>query len=437
METKLELIAQKAKEDKRLKFTALAHHLNEEFLMACYRELNQQSAPGIDQMTVQAYGENLAENIRKLVQRMKQNQYRPQPVRRTYIAKASGGQRGLGIPTVEDKIVQRAITKILVAIYEADFLECSYGYRPGKSAHQALNALDKLIMTQPIHYIIDADIRGFFDNVQHGWMEQCLRQRIADPSFLRLIVRFLKAGVMDQGQYQASEKGTPQGGILSPVLSNIYLHYVLDLWFAKQMKKQLRGHAAEVRFADDFILCVEYEAEAKHILEQLRERLKKFGLELAEDKTRCIAFGRRATEQARQRHEKPATFDFLGFTHFGDKTRKGQFKVGRHTNRKKLRNKLKEINQWLKAVRNQAPMQAWWPILRAKLVGHYRYFGVSGNLTSLQRFHWRVLQMTYKWINRRSQKRSYTREGFSQLLKHYTLPQPRIYHNLYTLSTSK
>src|SRR5712692_223687 len=437
METKLELIAQKAKEDRSLKFTALAHHLNEEFLMACYRELNPQSAPGIDQMTVQAYGENLQENIGNLVQRMKQNQYRPQPVRRTYIPKASGGERALGIPAIEDKIVQMGITKLLTAIYEAEFLECSYGYRPGKSAHQALNAVDKIIMTQPIHYIIDADIRGFFDNVQHGWMEECLKQRIADPNFLRLIVRFLKAGIMDGGECQANEKGTPQGGILSPVLSNIYLHYVLDLWFAKRMKKQLKGDAEEVRFADDFILCVEYRAEAEQLLEHLRERLKKFGLELAEDKTRCLAFGRRAAAEASHHHAKPATFDFLGFTHFCDKTRKGQFKVGRRTNRKKLRIKLKEINQWLKAVRNQAPKKEWWPILRAKLTGHFRYFGVSGNMPNLKRFHQRVLQLTFKWLNRRSQKQSYTWDGFNQLLRYYALPQPRIYHNLYTLSTPK
>ncbi len=437
METKLELITPKAKEDRGLKFTALAHHLTEAFLMACYGELNRQSAPGIDQITVQAYGENLQENIRNLVPRMKQNPYRPQPVRRTYIPKASGGERALGIPAIEDKIVQMGITKILMAIYEADFLECSYGYRPGKSAHEALNVVDKILMRQPVHYIIDADIRGFFDNVQHRWMEECLQQRIADPNFLRLVVRFLKAGIMEGGEYQASEKGTPQGGILSPVLSNIYLHYVLDLWFAKRMKKRLQGYAEEVRWADDFIICVEYPAEAEQILEHLRERLKQFGLELAEDKTRCLAFGRQAAERAKQGHEKPATFDFLGFTHFCDKTRKGQFKVGRRTSRKKLRIKLKEINQWLKAVRNQAPMRQWWPILRAKLAGHMRYFGVSGNMPRLKRYHLRVLQLTFKWLNRRSQKQSYTWAGFNQMLKYYALPQPRIYHNLYTLSTAK
>lgn len=436
METKLELIAKKAKENPKLKFTALIHHINEQFLTECYKQLNRQSAPGIDRVTMQEYGKNLQEKVKQLVEGMKKWQYRPQPVRRAYIPKeANNQQRAIGIPAVEDKIIQMAIAKILTAIYEADFLECSYGYRPGKSCHDALNAVDKIIMTEPINYILDCDIRGFFDNVSHKQLVASLRQRIGDKNFIRLIVRFLKAGIMEEGKYRDSEKGVAQGNILSPVLSNVYLHYVLDQWFENETKKQLQGQAQQIRYCDDFIICVERKEDAERILQQLRERLKEYGLEIAEEKTRMIEFGRRAALQAQQRGEKTETFNFLGFTHYCDKTRRGKFKVGRRTNRKRLRAKLKELNSWLKAVRSQAQIKEWWSILGAKLAGHYRYYGVSGNYPSIRRFHQRAMYLVRKWLNRRSQKKSYTEKGFYQFLEYYPLPKPKIYHNLYTLSS--
>jgi RNA-directed DNA polymerase len=431
---KLALISERARKEPKYQFTCLAHLLNEGFLKECYYSLGRDRASGIDGVSWAEYGKQLDENLIDLVERMKAKRYKPQPAKRVYIPKNEREKRALGLPALEDKIVQKGISRVLEAIYEADFLDCSYGFRPGRSCHQAINAVDKTIMTKPINYVIEADIKGYFDNVSHQRLMECLQVRIKDPSFLLLIRRFLKAGYFEAGRIVATEQGTPQGGNLSPMLSNIFLHYVLDLWFEKKVRPQATGACHLVRYADDFICMVQYAGDAEHIEQALRERFEKFDLELHPEKTRVISFGRYERQNAKRQNRRTNTFDFLGFTHYCGTSRKGKFIVGHKTSRKKFRMKCKEMNNWLRKIRNYRPAKEWWPILQAKLRGHYQYYGVSGNMRSLQRFYSLTLRMTLKWLNRRSQHKSFNRASFDQYLEHYPLPKPGIVHNLYTLS---
>ena len=433
METKLDLITKRATEDKSFKFTSLAHLLNEETLKESFYMLKRNRAPGVDEVTYGEYEKYLTTNVQKLVKRMKAQKYYPQPVRRVHIPKDGGKTRPLGIPVLEDKIVQMGITRILNAIFEPNFLGCSYGFREGRSCHQALKRLDNTIMTKPVNHVIDADIRGFFDNVDHDWLMRMLKEKIADKNFLRIIKRLLKAGVMEEGVLEPTEAGTPQGGLCSPILSNIYLHYVLDLWFEKIIKGNMRGYMELVRYCDDFVIVVQYKEEAEKVLSLLEGRLNKFSLDLSKEKTSIIEFGRYARTNAQRKGKKPASFDFLGFTHFCDKSRKGNFKVGRKTRKKKFNEKLKEMNSWLKLIRSMVEIEEWWKVLAAKLRGHYEYYGISGNYDSIMAFYIRTCKMTYKWINRRSQKRSMNWEQFGAYLKRYPLPKPEIKHNLYVL----
>jgi len=432
--TKLALISRRARREPKCQFTSLAHLLDEEFLEHCYYQLGRDRASGIDGVTWQEYGKGLGENLKGLVARLKAKRYKPLPARRVYIPKDEHSKRPLGLPALEDKIVQKGITAILEAIYEADFLGCSYGFRPGRNCHQALNAVDKTIMRNPINHVIDADIKGYFDNVSHAWMEKFLRVRIVDTSFLLLIRRFMKAGYIDSSRLVVTEQGVPQGGNVSPILSNIFLHYVLDLWFEKRIKRQARGACFLVRYADDFVCMIQSQDEARHIEQALRERFAQFDLELHPEKTRVIRFGRYERENARQQKRRVHTFDFLGFTHFCGTSRRGNFILGRRTSRKKFRKRCQELNSWLKHVRNLLPVKEWWPILAAKLRGHYQYYGVSGNMPSLQRYRRMALGLALKWLNRRSQRRSFNWSNFYRYLEHYPLPTPRIVHNLYTLS---
>jgi len=432
--TKLALISQRARREPRCRFTSLAHLLDEGFLRDCYFKLGRERASGIDGVTWREYGERLDENLKDLVARMKAKRYRPQPAKRVYIPKDEHSKRPLGLPAVEDKIVQKGIARILEAIYEADFLDCSYGFRPKRSCHQALKVVDKTIMSKPVNHINEADIKGFFDNVSHSWMMEFLQVRIGDPSFLLLIRRFLKAGYIDADMLVATERGTPQGGNLSPVLSNIFLHYVLDLWFEKIVKPQAMGICHLVRYADDFICMVQYADDAQNIKRALQERFARFELELHPDKTGVISFGRYERENAKRQKRKANTFDFLGFTHFCERSRRGKFMVGRKTSRKKFRKSLRELTKWLKAIRNYRKVKEWWPTLESKLRGHYQYYGVSGNTRALGRFYDRTIRLVRKWLNRRSQRKSFSWAGFREYLKHYPLPRPRITHNLYTLS---
>jgi group II intron reverse transcriptase/maturase len=433
VETKLNLISEKARKDMKCKFNNLIHLLNVENLKECFYMLKKNRAVGIDNVSFEEYEKNLDENLHGLVQRMKMWQYLPQPVRRAYIPKSNGKLRPLGIPCLEDKIVQMGVARILEAIYEADFLDHSYGFRPNRSCHDALDRVYRIIMTKYVTQIIDADIKGFYDNVSQKWMLRCLEERISDKSLLRLIVRILKSGVMEEGKYQDTGKGVPQGGIISPILSNIYLHYILDLWMEKVVKRRRKGYVEIVRYADDFIICVQEKEEANYILEALKERLKKFGLELAEDKTRIIEFGRYEEGHAKSKGLKPQTFNFLGFTHYCTRSRKDKFLLGRKTDRKKFNMKMKEMNKWLKEIRNTVVIKVWWNILKSKLRGHFQYYGISGNIKEIQKFYSKSTRLIFKWINRRSQKKSMNWEQFNRYLKLYPLPRPKIYHTYVSL----
>jgi group II intron reverse transcriptase/maturase len=435
MITKLASLTLRARENPKSKFISLAHLLTEDFLKECFWELKRDKASGIDGVGARDYEVNLEGNIKDLVERLKAKKYKPQPVRRVYIPKSDGSKRGLGIPTVEDKIVQMGVKKILEAIFEADFMDVSFGFRPGRSCHNALDVLDKVIMTKPINYVVDMDIEKFFDTIDHEWLMKCLRQRIEDTSLLRLISRFLKAGVMEEGKFIQTDKGTPQGGVLSPILANIYLHYILDLWFEKKIKRQCKGFAQLIRYADDFIVCFQSGSEAKTFGEELKQRLGKFALRIAEGKARIIEFGRYVWAKARREGKKVATFDFLGFTHYCDKTRRGKFKLGRKTSVKKFRQKLEEMNLWLKKARNFVELKEWWKVLRVKLLGHYRYYGASGNMQALRKFYIQTSKLAYKWINRRSQKKSFTYAQYCKFKEYNPLPEPKIYHLIYTLSS--
>jgi RNA-directed DNA polymerase len=429
----IQIIALKAKEDPNCKFTSLTHLLAEDFLKECFRELKKNKSPGIDGITVNEYEEQLDENIADLVVRLKAKQYKPKPVKRIYIPKPNGDKRPLGIPAVEDKIVQMAIKKILEAIFEQDFIDTSYGFRPNRGCHDALKQIDKIIMKYPVNFIVDMDISKFFDTVNHKCLMEFLKNRIVDSSLLQLISRFLKSGIMEEGVYFETDQGTPQGGVLSPVLANVYLHYVLDLWFETEVIPQLNGFAGLVRYADDFVVCFENEKESRIFGVALRQRMGKFGLTISEEKSKIIEFGRLTCQMAKKYGFKSETFDFLGFTHFCDKTRRGKFKLGRKTSRKKFIQKMKDMNLWLKSIRNRVELKEWWKLLGQKLLGHYLYYGMSGNVRWLRNFYHNTVRRVFKWINRRSQRKSYNWDQFLNFIKFNPLPIPKIYHSLYNM----
>ena len=433
MDTELDLLSDRAGASGAERIENVAHLLSPANLKECLGRLKRRKASGTDGVTLEGYEEVADWALPELVERMKRMSYKPQPVRRVYIPKANGKMRPLGIPAVEDKVVQCGMSRILEAVYEADFLDCSYGFRRGRGCHQALRKVDETIMRHPVNHVIEADIKGFFDNVSHEWMLKFIGHRIADRKFLQLVEKFLKAGYMEEGERFATEEGTPQGGLISPVLANVYLHYALDLWMERKVKEESRGYVGMVRYADDFVICVQYKDDAERILAELRERLGKFGLELAEEKTRRIEFGRYAKQNAEAKGHKPESFDFLGFTHHIGKTRGGAFKVGRKTSRKKLNAKLKEMTQWLKGIRNLLTLKDLWKTLKAKLAGHFQYFGVSGNYRAIRVYYSRVLAITLKWLNRRSQKKSFSWKTYGSYLKRYPLPTPKIHHDFYGL----
>jgi len=432
LETELARIAQVAKEHPKEQFTSLVHLLNVETLLECHHELSGNKACGIDQVTKAEYEENLCENIESLHRKLKTMAYKPQAVRRVYVPKpGSDKKRPLGIPSHEDKIVQLAVSKILTAIYEQDFLNSSYGFRPGRSCHDALRELNNIIMTRKINWVVDADISGFFDHVDHNWMMKCLEVRIKDGKLLRIIARMLKAGIMEEGELKASTEGTPQGGIASPILANIYLHYVLDLWFEKVVKRQFGGSAFIVRYCDDFVCCFQHESEARKFYQILTSRLEKFNLTIAPEKSKIIEFGLFATRNTKKRGlNKPDTFDFLGFTHYCGKSRNGKFRVKRTTSRKKFKAAIQKMKQWIKANRT-TPVKQLIKEISIRLTGHYRYYGITDNGYMLSRYWYEATKLLFKWLNRRSQRNSYTLEKFFQLLKISPLPTPKIYVSIF------
>lgn len=428
--TKLLQISKVSKANSKYKFTSLASLLDLEYLTDCYANLKKTKASGVDNVSVEEYGENLEENLRSLISRMKTMSYRPQSVRRVYIPKGSKGKRPLGIPAVEDRVVQLAIAGILESIYEPYFVDESYGFRRGRNCHDALKRLDNEIWANSVNYVIDADIKGFFDNVDHKWLTKFIEHRVNDLNLVRLIVRFLKSGVVEDGKRMKTELGTPQGGNISPILANIYLHYVLDLWFKHKLKKELSGYCQMVRYADDFVIVVENASDCDKILKALKARLSEFGLELSEAKTKVIYFGRNAKKHGNAEN-KAGTFDFLGFTHYCGKTKRGKFTVCRKTNKSRFKRALNAMSEYLRENRNKSGLPVIWETLKSKLIGHYIYYGISGNCKSIDNYYYRVTLLIFKWLNRRSQRSSFNWNDFNKYLSRYVLPKPKVYVNFY------
>lgn len=413
-------------------FTALMGLLSDPVELADSFKRVKDKAPGVDGIRKADYADGLDGKLKALAARLRQLAYRPQPVRRVYIPKGRNEKRPLGIPAFEDRIVQDRLSRIMQAIWEPEFLDCSYGFRPGRNAHQALRRVSQIITCEQTQFVVDADIKGFFDNVDHDWMMRFIGHRIKDPTFKRIIRRFLKAGVMEDGVARACEEGTPQGGLVSPVLANIYLHYVLDLWFEKRFARTCPGKAFLVRYADDFVVCCQSELAARQFLDAVRERLAEFGLELSMEKTRILRFGSGAKRHGhREGDQRPRTFDFLGFTHYVSTSRCGRFKVGRTTARGRFAKKLAGLNVKLSQMRlagGKAMMEYF--IMHTR--GHYQYYGVSDNMRGLRRYQCAAGRILFKWLNRRSQRRSVTWERFRGILARET-PRPRIVHNFYPL----
>lgn len=430
METKLERITQLSKENPEMVFTSIGHLINTDMLRDCHREMDGKKAVGIDGVTKDDYEENLEENLTDLMDRMKRKAYHPKPARRVEIPKDNGKTRPLSIYCYEDKLVQEALRRVLEAVFEPQFYDEMMGFRPNRGCHEALRLLNYQLVREKTSWLIDADIKGFFDNIDHDWMMKFVGARIKDPRVLRLVRVMLKAGVVkDMGGFEPTEQGSGQGSVCSPILANIYMHYVLLWWFHERVLPTLKGYAGIVNYADDFVVCFQYKWEAERFYERLKRRMANFGLSLAEDKCRLIEFGRFAISNRRDRGEgKPETFDFLGFTHICSKAKNGGFRVRRKTSRKKLAKKGKEMHHKIGMMRAEktANIIKW---VNQVLVGYYRHYGVYGNYPSVMQFRWNVLKSLYYWLNRRSQTKSYTYEGFSHMIdKGHPIARPKAYY---------
>ncbi len=424
----LDRIREAARKDKDLQFNNLMHHITVDLLREAFKELKKDAAPGLDEITWRQYDENREENLSNLHQKVQSGSYRATPSKRIWINKEDGRKRPIGMAVVEDKIVQQAVVWILNQIYEEDFVGFSYGFRPGRSQHNALDAIWVGITQRRINWVLDADIRGFFDTMEHEWLMKFIEHRIADKRILLLIRKWLRAGVSEEGQWSKTTVGTPQGAVISPLLSNIYLHYVLDLWFIKWRKQQDKGDVIIVRYADDFVLGFQHRNKAERFLQELQERMAKFGLELHQEKTRLIEFGRQAASNRAMRGEsKPETFNFLGFTHICAKKRKGKrFTIHRKTIGKRLKTKIKEIRLELKSRRHDpVPKQGKW--IRSVVQGHFNYYAVPGNIAALKTIRDEVMKGWFHALKRRSQKSNLTKERTTKLFKTW-IPKARILH---------
>ncbi len=422
MPTSLRGIANRAKRDRKARFRNLYGLLDEEYLRWCFHQLKPSAAPGVDRVSFKQYEANLEDNLRDLVGRLKRKAYRAKLVRRKWIPKAGGKRRPLGIPAIEDKLLQLAVARILESIYEQEFLDVSWGYRPGRGAPTASRALAGRLVVGKYNWVVEADIRGFFDRMDHDWMVRMLEERVDDSPFLRLIVKWMKAGVLEtDGKVIDPLTGTPQGGVISPVLANIYLHYALDLWFERRIKPRLQGQAMLMRYADDFVCAFERREEAEAFFGMLKARMSRFSLELAEEKSGLVRF-------SRYDMESNGGFSFLGFMYHWTLSRKGRPKVQRMTDPKKLHGSVAEFTGWIKANRNR---RATWIMvkLRRKLAGYWNYYGVSGNFASLAKFWRQVRRLLHKWLNRRSHRRSYTWKGLTACMDYFRVPGPRIIHH--------
>jgi RNA-directed DNA polymerase len=423
----LQRLAGQAARDPQRVFTTLAHLIDADFLHEAYRRTSKSSAPGIDGVTARSYAEHLDEHRHDLHERLRSGRYQAAPVERVWIEKDDGGQRPIGKPAFEDKIVQRAVAMLLEAIYEQDFLDCSYGFRPGRSPHQALHALRERCMQEGIGWIVDADVSGYFDSIDRTRLREVLRQRVNDGRIMRLIGKWLRAGVMEDGELHHPETGVVQGGVISPVLANIFLHHVLDEWFEREVRPRLKGRAFLIRFADDFCIGCEREGDARKIMAVLPKRFARFGLTIHPEKTALIAFGKPDARQASAQGN--GTFEFLGLTHYWAKSRRGFWVIKRRAARKRLRRTQKALWRWCRANRH-APVRYQYQMLCLKLRGHFRYYGIRGNFRLLEEVRRYAEKAWRYWLSRRSSKSAIGWEKFQRLLQTYVLPTPKIVHTI-------
>src|SRR5262250_387922 len=424
--TDINRIAELAKEDPQRQFFSIAHLITVKKMYEAFRSLRKDASAGIDGVTYEQYGANAEENIRKLHHRLKEGKYQVQPLRRVYIPKEDGKQRPISIPALEDKLVQKVVVDLLNAIYEQDFLGCSYGFRPGRGQHQALDEVGRVTCTRPMGWVLEIDIRSYFDKIVRAKLVEMVEQRVTDGSVLGLIWKWIKVGVIEDGKLLVSETGTGQGQPISPLLANIYLHDVLDEWFQQVVKPRLKGEAYEIRYADDFILCFQFREDAEKVVEVLHQRFAKYGLQLHPDKTRLIDFGPNALTKSEQSGgKKPATFDFLGFTHICKWSRRGRFMIQLRTMRKRLRRSLKVVATWCPQHRHD-PVEEQCKALNRKLGGHYQYYGRPTNFRSLREYYRNVRWIWKTWLNRRTRGKTMNWERFGLLLRRYPLLLPRI-----------
>jgi RNA-directed DNA polymerase len=427
MSTKIDRLTELAKEDPKRQFYSIAHLITPEALYAAFRELRKKASAGVDGVTHEEYERDAARNIQTLHERLKNGKYQAQPLRRVYILKENGKQRPLSIPVLEDKIVQKAMVEILNAIYEQDFLDCSYGFRPRRGQHQALDEVGRVICRKPTGWILELDITAYFDSIVRKQLMELIEKRVRDGSVLRLIRKWIQTGVIEDGRLLVSETGTGQGQTISPLLANIYLHYVPDEWFENEVKPRLRGEAHEIRYADDAVLCFRYKEDAERVMEVLPKRFAKYGLTLHPEKTRLVDFGRYAEEHAKRQGKKPATFDFLGYTHVCARSQKGKFTVHVRTMKKRYRRGLTAIAEWCQENRHM-PVGEQQKTLNAKLRGHYQYYGRPTNYRRLWQFYRAVRRIWRKWLCRRTRGRGMTWEKFAAILRKHPLLLPRILH---------
>jgi len=428
-ETKLKRIAWLSATDKGKKFDCLMHHFNDDSLAECFQQLDGKKAVGTDGVTKACYGEKLNENIRGLSERMRRMAYRPRPVREILIPKEGkpGAKRPLGISNLEDKIIQLMMQRVLESIYEPLFLDCSFGFRLGRGCHDAIRALHQHLFREDVKIVIDVDLENYFGTIDHEILEAILREKIKDERFMRYIKRMFKAGVLSEGELKINDEGVPQGSICSPILSNIFAHYVLDTWFEETVKRHCRGRVELFRYCDDAVICCQFESDAQRIVQALSNRLAKYKLKLNEEKTRLVSFSKSAYRQG----IKQEGFDFLGFNFYLGRSHKGVTIPKLKSSGKRLRTKLKRVNQWARSVRNKHRLKDIWRMFCAKLRGHIQYYAVSFNGTSVQKFLHASCWVLFKWLNRRSQRRSFTWEKFTLFIQANPLPQLRIYHALF------
>jgi len=434
METKLARISQMSRENPTMIFTSIGHLINKEMLKSCHEAMDGTKAKGIDGVSKANYEEHLEENLDRLVDMLKRKAYHPQPARRVEIPKDNGKTRPLSIYCYEDKLVQEALKRVLEAVFEPMFYDEMMGFRPNRNCHKALRKLNVMLEKRYTNYVLDADIKGFFDHLDHEWIIRFVESRIKDPNIIRLIRVMLKAGIMKDYVFEETEEGSGQGSVCSPVLANIYMHYVLLWWFKERIQPRARGFCGLVVYADDFVVCFQHKEEAKAFYKMLGDRMEHFGLSLEKEKSRLIEFGKFAEENSRRREgTKPETFTFLGFTHYCSKSRDGRFRVKRKTSRKKFNKKVKEMDREIKdrllVFGYKVPELIKW--VNQVLVGYFHYYGITDNSSNLERFVDRIKKSLFKWLNRRSQRRSFNWNGFNDLLKDFPLTKPKIYVSIY------